>query len=275
MPLPLPSEASPFAAHTDQMGRAVRIPSRPCRIISLVPSQTELLFDLGLDDEIVGLTKFCVHPAGKKKEKTIIGGTKNFRFDVIARLQPDLIIGNKEENYQEGIARLAHQYPVWMSDIKNLAEACEMIERVGRITGRPNAAGGLRQRIQTEFQHLQPPDKIPVAYLIWRDPYMSIGPDTFIHDMLQRCGFRNVFENTTRYPVITPEALIQAAPRLILLSSEPYPFRKKHLQEFAAQFPGAVPKLVDGEMFSWFGSRLQHAPGYFRELLEEVKKELT
>ncbi|WP_342626401.1 helical backbone metal receptor [Belliella baltica] len=113
--------------YTDQLKRKVTIAESPKRIISLVPSQTELLVDLGLGDRIVGVTKFCVHPEGFKEKKQIIGGTKNFHFDKIDQLEPDLIIGNKEENYQEGIEKLAEKYPVWMSDIFDLSDAMEIL----------------------------------------------------------------------------------------------------------------------------------------------------
>lgn len=257
------------------MGRVVQIPPRPHRIVSLVPSQTELLFDLGLEEEVVGLTKFCVHPAGKKKEKTIVGGTKNFRFATIDQLQPDLIIGNKEENYQEGITQLAEKYPVWMSDIKNLPDALLMIRQVGLITGRAKEAAHLVQEIEQELSALQPVSPtVEVAYLIWKNPYMSVGSGTFIQEMLERCGLHNIFGSKERYPAVTPADLALAAPQAILLSSEPYPFGEKHREEFKAICPGAVVKLVDGEMFSWYGSRLRHAPRYLRGLLEELGQEI-
>ena len=254
------------------MGRVVQIPSRPRRIISLVPSQTELLFDLGLEEEVVGLTKFCVHPAGKMKEKTIVGGTKNFHFDVINELRPDLILGNKEENYQEGIEQLAGKYPVWMSDIETLSDALSMIRQVGQLTGTEEKANQLGQKIQREFDELRPLFSAEVAYLIWKAPFMAVGSGTFIHEMLQQCGLQNVFRHTSRYPVISPADLAQAAPQAVLLSSEPFPFKEKHREEVQTLCPGAVVTIVDGEMFSWYGSRLRHAPRYFRGLLEELEQ---
>lgn len=259
----------------DQMDRTVRVPSQPRRIVSLVPSQTELLFDLGLGEEVVGLTKFCIHPAGKKKEKTIVGGPKNFHFDTIAGLEPDLILGNKEENYEAGITKLAGQYPVWMSDIQNLADALEMIRQVGAVTARLTEAENLIRKIRQEFASLRPQRLIPTAYLIWRNPYMSVGADTFIHGMLQACGLQNVFSQEVRYPEITLETLAKTAPQVILLSSEPYPFQLKHLGEFQTACPGAVVRLVDGEMFSWYGSRLQHAPAFFQNLRAELQEEIV
>jgi ABC-type Fe3+-hydroxamate transport system substrate-binding protein len=255
----------------DQMGRTVSLADIPQRIVSLVPSQTELLFDLGLEDRIVGVTKFCIHPKEKVKQKTIIGGTKNFKLEKIDELKPDLIIGNKEENYEEGIAALQEKYPVWMSDIYTLDDALEMITQVGQLTGTEAKAQELAQGIATGFAELPPAQPaIPTAYFIWRKPYMAVGNDNFIDHLLQRCGFSNIFADQPRYPEISPEQLQAANPKLILLSSEPYPFQEKHFAEFKQMCPQAKIKVVDGEMFSWYGSRLLKAPSYLQGVIKEV-----
>lgn len=252
---------------TDQMGRRVAVPFPPRRIVSLVPSQTELLFDLGLGERVVGVTKFCIHPPEARQSATIIGGTKNFDFDKIAELKPDLILGNKEENYQEGIEQLSAQFPVWLSDISNLPEALDMIRRVGFICGRREQAEQLAGQIATSFQLLPAAaELVPAAYLIWRKPYMVAATGTFIDDLLQRAGFRNVFSHLSRYPEVTAEQLAAAAPRRVLLSSEPYPFSEKHVAEFQTICPDAEISIVDGELFSWYGSRLQHSAAYLRNL---------
>lgn len=259
----------------DQMGHEITLPDLPQRIISLVPSQTELLFDLGLEDRIVGLTKFCIHPEPQVKQKAIIGGTKNFRFDAIDELQPDLIIGNKEENYKEGIEQLQQKYPVWMSDIFTLEDALQMMQQAGQLTGTEAKAQQLIQGIQMGFNSLQPTQPhISTAYFIWRKPYMAAGSHNIIDHMLQRCGFHNAFADLARYPEITPEQLQRANPEIIFLSSEPYPFKEKHVAEFQEMCPQAVIKIIDGEMFSWYGSRLLHAPSYLQQVIEEVKQEL-
>ncbi|MCL4868425.1 MAG: ABC transporter substrate-binding protein [Anaerolineae bacterium] len=251
------------------MGRELTVPSRPQRIISLVPSQTELLFDLGLAAVIVGRTKFCLHPTAKVRQKPSVGGTKQFRFDLIDQLQPDLIIGNKEENYQAGIERLAAQYPVWMSDITNLAQALAMIRQVGKLVDRKGPAEQLAAAIEKEFAtlpRLSRPRR--VGYFIWQNPYMVAGQSTFIHDMLDRCGFVNPFaeEGSGRYPELTPDQIRAANLDLILLASEPFPFAEKHRQMFLTQFDCPV-HLVDGEMFSWYGSRLLLAAAYLQQLI--------
>jgi len=259
---------------TDQMGYQVEIPLQPTRIISLVPSQTELLFYLGLSDKVIGLTKFCIHPPEEVKGKAIIGGTKNFNLEVIQQLQPDLIIGNKEENYPEGIAALQQHYPVWMSDINSLSDALDMIARIAAITDTEQKGNKLLHTIKTSFDNLSVVNNIRTAYFIWRKPYMAVGSDTFIHEMMNSAGFCNVFAPLSRYPVITSEMLQAANPQLILLSSEPYPFQEKHLAEIKQLCPEAIVKLVDGEMFSWYGSRLQYTPAYLRNLQQEILSEI-
>ncbi|GAB3856753.1 helical backbone metal receptor [Hymenobacter terrigena] len=255
---------------TDQMGRRVAVPFPPQRIVSLVPSQTELLFDLGLGEKVVGVTKFCLHPAEARTKATVIGGTKNFDFDKIATLKPDLIIGNKEENYQDGIEQLAAKYPVWLSDISNLPEALEMIRRVGFIAGAKESASELATEIEASFATLAAAtnEETPVsaAYFIWRKPYMVAATGTFIDDMLRRAGFANAFAGLSRYPEISAAQLATVAPQRILLSSEPYPFAEKHFAEFQQICPTAKVEIVDGELFSWYGSRLLKSAAYFSQL---------
>ena len=252
---------------TDQMGRRVAVPFPPQRIVSLVPSQTELLFDLGLGERVVGVTKFCVHPAEARTSAAVIGGTKNFNFEKIANLKPDLIIGNKEENYQAGIEQLAASFSLWLSDISSLPGALDMVRRVGLICGVKEKAAALAAEIDTSFAGLATGEtSSQVAYFIWRKPYMVAGSETFIQDMLTRAGFANVFAQFGRYPEISAEQLRAANPERILLSSEPYPFKKKHLPEFQTLCPNAKVEIVDGELFTWYGSRLRKSAAYFRQL---------
>jgi len=268
-----PKNPDESVVQTDQLGRRVAVPFPPQRIVSLVPSQTELLFDLGLGNRVVGITKFCIHPPEARQTATIIGGTKNFDFDKITALQPDLIIGNKEENYQVGIEQLAAHYPVWLSDIRTLPQALDMMRRVGFITGAKNRSEQLATEIAGLFASLVVPQSLTsAAYFIWRKPYMVAASGTFIDDMLGQAGFCNVFASLGRYPEITPEQLRTAAPERIFLSSEPYPFGGKHLAEFQEICPAAKIQIVDGELFSWYGSRLRLSPAYFRQLLANTNQ---
>jgi ABC-type Fe3+-hydroxamate transport system substrate-binding protein len=260
---------------TDQLSRKINVVEKPSRIISIVPSQTELLYFFGLDKEVIGITKFCVHPEKWFREKQRIGGTKTVNIPKIKELQPDLIIANKEENIKEQVEELAQDFPVWISDVNSLEEAYEMIERVGSMTGKQEKATTLLERIKTGFAQLVPRAlKKRTAYLIWKDPYMTVGGDTFINDMLSAAGFYNIFQDRQRYPEITIEDLNQANCEILLLSSEPYPFKQKHIDHIQKQLPGAKILLVDGEAFSWYGSRLLHAADYFQELQKEIDVKL-
>jgi len=241
--------------------------SKPCRIISLVPSQTELLCHLGLDEEVVGITKFCVYPEAWFNSKTRIGGTKTIDIDKVTALQPDLLLANKEENVKEQIEALSAICPVYVSDISSLDDALEMIRQVGLLVNTQARAVETADQILDAFSHLHAGGgKMSVAYLIWRNPYMAAGGDTYISDLMELCGFENVFIDELRYPEITIERLQLEQCDLLLLSSEPYPFKEHHIAELQLQLPHTKIILVDGEMFSWYGSRLLLAPAYFMRL---------
>ncbi|MEQ1744668.1 MAG: helical backbone metal receptor [Saprospiraceae bacterium] len=258
---------------TDQVGRVVNLPVfPPRRIVSLVPSQTELLHALGLEAEVVGITKFCVHPPEWFQGKKRVGGTKTVALEKVLGLQPDLIIANKEENDREQIEFLAERLPLWVSDVRDLASALVMIKQVGAICGRPEAALDLVAQIRQKFVDHRSSVDAPrprAAYFIWRKPYMVAGGGTFIHAMLEEAGFENAFASESRYPEVSRERLAECAPDVLLLSSEPYPFAEKHVDELRALCPAArAVAVVDGELFAWYGSRLLSAPAYFRQLWE-------
>ncbi|WP_018620093.1 helical backbone metal receptor [Spirosoma luteum] len=238
----------------------------PKRIISVVPSQTELLFDLGLDEEVIGITRFCIYPADKVKQKTLVGGTKTLNINAIHTLNPDFILANKEENTREQIEALQQRYTVHVTDVNTLPDALAMIREVGTLVGKRIEAEALANQIENALLPFPPVPGLTVAYLIWRKPYMVAAAGTFIHAMLEQAGFQNAFAGQTRYPVVSADALKSAQPDLIFLSSEPYPFGQKHVAELQAICPSARIRLVDGEVFSWYGSRLLRASDYFRNL---------
>ncbi len=250
---------------TDQLNRKIYLESTPQKIISLVPSQSELLFDLGLESEVIGITKFCVHPAEWFRTKTRIGGTKNPDLRKIIELSPSLVIANKEENLKEKVEEIAAHVPVWVSDVNNLEDAVEMIKSIGLITGRDEVAAEIISQIESGFKELQL-KPVNACYLIWQEPYMTVGGDTFISDMMKQAGLVNVFEKHQRYPEISIEAIRDSGAELLLLSSEPYPFKQSHADQLKNLLSGMKVMLVDGEMFSWYGSRLIKAPAYFKQL---------
>lgn len=259
---------------TDQLGNEITINYPPKRIISLVPSQSELLFDLGLNTEVIGITKFCIHPIEKFASCTKVGGTKKLRLDVIRDLQPDLIIGNKEENTRSEIEQLMQEFPVWMSDIETLEDSMKTIEQIGQLVDRSPEASYLNHLILAGFTDLQALALTKninkrVAYVIWKDPYLMAGRNTFIDDIMRKIGLTNVID-IPRYPETTFASIADKNCDFVFLSSEPYPFKDKHIEEIQLALPHAKVMLVDGEMFSWYGSRLVKAINYFFHLQDEL-----
>lgn len=258
--------------YTDQCGRKIFIEASPRRIVSLVPSQTELLFDLGLEEEVVGITKFCIHPKKWYQQKRRIGGTKKLDLEKIRELNPDLIIANKEENTKEQIEVLEEAFPVWISDINNLEASFDMILRIGQLCGKHEKAKGIVDEIKVGFDNLKPFKRtISCLYFIWRNPYMVSSSRTFISSILERCGLANLaVELGDRYPEVTEEEIDKLKADIHLLSSEPYPFKDKHVKEMEKKFPGKKAILVDGEMFSWYGSRLRNSAEYLQNLQGKI-----
>lgn len=251
----------------DQLQRKIVLDGVPQRVVSLVPSQTELLIDLGLEEKLAGITKFCVHPEYLRKTKKVVGGTKQVHLDRIKDLQPDLILCNKEENTPEMVEALEKIAPVHVSDINEIEDAFEMMFQYGQLFNREELANTMVDSIRKKISALKEINKDKptkkVAYLIWQDPIMVAGKSTFIDTLLQLNNFENVYRED-RYPVTSLEELKERKPDLILLSSEPYPFSEKHIEFF--ENTGAEIKLVDGEYFSWYGSRLLDAIEYFKNL---------
>lgn len=255
--------------YRDQLGRQIELKSYPKRIVSLVPSQTELLFDLGLQDEVVGITKFCIYPDSWFRSKTRVGGTKQVDFEKIKALNPDLIIANKEENTQEIVEACEQIAPTWISDIYTFEDATDMIEQLGALTGKKVQAEELLTCIRKEFSDLAlrpPSSSVPsVKYYIWSKPDFVVGKHTFIDQMLKCAGFQNAI-TSERYPEDDPAV----HPDFIFLSSEPFPFKEEHLQQFQQNYPNSKVVIVDGELFSWYGSRMRLAPAYFKKLRESL-----
>ena len=251
------------------------LPGPALRTVSLVPSITATLHALGLDAQVVGITKFCVHPAGWLSQKQVVGGTKNLHHDRIARLKPDLIIANREENVAEQVLALAEAYPVWLTDVATLGQSNQMIRQLGKLTGTTRRADLLAGQIEAGFASLAAmaaplhhSSNLPaVLYFIWRKPWMVAGCDTFIHDIITRTGFTNMMEHLNRYPQLSAEQLAGLKPAQVWLSSEPYPFGQQHIAELRELLPLAQFRLVNGEYFSWYGSRMLSAVPYLASLL--------
>ena len=260
----------------DQLQREITF-EKPLRcIVSLVPSQTELLVDLGLEENLVGITKFCVHPVHLLKTKPSVGGTKGVNFKKIRELQPDIILCNKEENTAEMVEELEKIAPVHVSEVIEIKDALELIEMYGVLFNKKETAETLVNNIEkkiNDFKNLLPIN-LKVAYLIWRKPWMVTGNNTFINSLLKFNGWENAFaQREERYPVIELEELNVAAPDLILLSSEPFPFQEKHKKEIENIYKGTIA-FVNGEYFSWYGSRLLAAIEYFGQFQKQLSSSL-
>lgn len=261
----------------DQIGKHHSFEAVPKRIVSLVPSQTELLVDLGLEDSIVGITKFCVHPFHLKSTKTIVGGTKTIKFDKIKALQPDIIICNKEENTQEIVEQLSEICSVWVTDIYTISDNNKMIADFGAIFNKRTNAQKWIDKINFGYQDFQnfikdkKEDK--AAYFIWANPYMVAGNNTFINELLKLNKFKNIYESKEgRYPEIELKKMrLEGDPDFVFLSSEPFPFKDEHAFEIGRFTHHAKTVFVDGEMFSWYGTRLVKAFEYFKLLHQKIK----
>ena len=246
----------------DQMNRFVTLSERPKRIVSLVPSLTELLHYFSLDREVVGITKFCVHPKEWFDSKVRIGGTKNINLNRIRELNPDLIIGNKEENTESDIEALSEDFPVWMTDIDGFDDALKMIKGLGTVLGKETFSVRMVDMLHKSYENLGGIGKgKKVLYLIWDEPTYIAGTSTYIGSIIEKLGFVNDCQ-IERYPSI--EVVHPCDPDYVFLSSEPFPFKSKHIEKYKKQFPNSKVILVDGEMFSWYGSRMLLAMEYFK-----------
>lgn len=257
---------------TDQSGREVSVPRDPRRIVSLVPSQTELLCDLGVGGRVVAITRFCVHPARQLQNTPSVGGPRDPSLERIALQTPDLIIGSKEENDRSSVECLSERYPVWLSNVRDLLGALAMIRAIGSLVAREAGAESLAEKIAERFEHLPRRRRaLRTAYAVWWQPLIVAGADTLIDDLLSRLGLRNVFgASSQRYPRVSLAELAEARPELVLLPSEPYSFSATQLPTLRRACVGARLMFVDGEMFSWYGSRLLLAGEYLRGFAKQL-----
>lgn len=275
----------------DQLGRVVTIENFPKRIISLVPSFTELLFDFGLIEEIIGVTQYCIEPKEKVASITKIGGTKKLQIDLIKRLSPDLIVASKEENDKDQILQLESLFPIWIADIINFDSSIAAIKSLSEITNKVQkgekiveGSFNVKSIIGKEFCNSMLFNK-KVLYFIWRKPYMVVGRDTYINSILEILGFRNcVLElnlsngpsnKSLRYQTISEGELKTMTPDFVFLSTEPYPFHEKHFPEFMDMFPNSQIIKVRGDIFSWYGSRFYKSLDYFLEFKQNLIQKLN
>lgn len=260
----------------DQIGREITLKSTPKRIVSLVPSQTELLCNLSLENELVGITKFCIHPYHLKSTKTIVGGTKKVDYEKIKALEPDFILCNKEENAFDMLPELEKIAPTYFSDVTNLNDSIDLILHLGSILNRRTESDNLAHKIEFKLadfkQFIKDKPTRKIAYFIWANPWMVAANDTFINEMLTLNKFENIYADMSRYPKVEINRIRHDGdPDVVILSSEPFPFKDEHAMEIGNYANRSITVFGDGEMFSWPGSRTLLAFDYFKELHKKLE----
>lgn len=255
----------------DHLDRTVTYSFPPKKVISLAPAITDTMYSLGLEKEIVGRTRFCIHPHDKVEQALNIGGTKDIKLDRIHQLKPDLIIAEKEENTKEIVEELEQHYPVFVFEVQTVDDAFRMIDDLGHIVDRQEEATRLIEKIKALFIEIPHAKGKRVAYVIWKRPYMVVGKHTYIQSLLEKMGFINPFSTFEgRYPVVTECDLKDAHLDYLFLATEPYPFRQKDIAPMADLLPGVQSMIVDGEMF-WYGVKMIEAVPYFKRAFTDLE----
>ncbi len=249
---------------TDHLNRTIELKSKPKRVVSLVPSITETLAGLGLEKNLIAVTRFCRYPPDVVEQLPKVGGPKNINLEKISALKPDLVIAVKEENDRSQILELSEQVPVVVFDVNTIEDSFDMLTRLGQIFDVEKVA----KRWVTSITEKTTGFKTSISnhkalYLIWKKPWMAAGTDTFIGSMMQLAGFENIIEG--RYPEINGKEFDKA--HIILLATEPYHFTETHRKQLATEFPDKKVVLVDGEMFTWYGTHMLKALDYFEQVI--------
>jgi ABC-type Fe3+-hydroxamate transport system substrate-binding protein len=252
----------------DHLGREVEFSFPPKRIISIVPGITDILYALDLENEIVGRTRYCIYPKDKVKQAKTVGGTKRIKMDQIRELEPDLIVSEKEENTKEIVAQLEKEFPVYVCEVQTLDDTFNIIEDLGKVTDRQKVSEKLQSEIRKAIQSLPSVHGKKFAYVIWQNPYMVAGSDTYITSLMEKMGFINAFAGYEgRYPEVSEDDFRNEDLDFIFLATEPFPFQEKHIQHFSELFPDVEVRSLDGEMF-WNGPRIIEASSYFNKVFQ-------
>lgn len=269
------------SAYYTQM-QEIPVEQPPKRVVSLVPSLTETLFDLGVGDMLVGRTDYCVYPLGKVTPIPTVGGTKTPRIAEIIALKPDLVLANQEENRKKDVEALQSAgIPVWVTTPKTAQEAFNLMWNIMYLFDNTSMVPRVRlieytyDRLNLMAQDLEVRDPLKVFVPIWLNPLMTINADTYVHDVLRLCGGTNVFaDHEGRYPIVTWEDVVSRQPDVILLPSEPFAFGEEHLALFEAlDVPASHSQrihLVDGSHLTWHGTRLAYAMNTLPTIIRPV-----
>ena len=236
----------------------------PERIVSLVPSLTEALFVFGAGERVVGRTRYCLWPPRAVGRVPTVGGTKKVDVDRLLELEPDLVVAVKEENSRENVQKIQDAgVPVFVGAPESVEGALWLLRELARAVEAPRAESSLGpvERVYRRLREGRGREEARRVFVpIWKNPYMSVGSDTYAHDVLETCGGENVCGGSTRYPVFTLEEVEAAQPEIVLLPDEPYPFCAEDVEEFyALDIPAAHTDrihLVDGKLLTWYGPRM-------------------
>lgn len=252
----------------DHLGRQVVLPKKPQRIISICPAITSTLFEIGAGETVIGRTEYCIFPKDQVEVVPVIGGTKQVDFEKIRQLKPDLILAEKEENTKVIVKTLEKEFPVFVFEVQSLEENERFITDLGKLTKQEEQAAHLLENVKQAFQGIPNFSNETAAYMIWQEPYMVVGHNTYINSVLKTLGFINPFtDRKSRYPIIQLEDIVQANLQYLLLASEPFHFTEEHRNYFSNILPNTTVLNVDGEMF-WYGSNSVPGFQYIQQLFE-------
>lgn len=263
-----------MSSYKDTTGYEVVFNDAPGRIVCLVPSLTELLFDIGLGSEIVGITDFCKYPATRVKAIPRTGPPLTTDVDAVRSLQPDLIIASAQENANDVILTLRKDFPVWVADVRTLSDALDTIRTLGEITDKSQNAHWLASQIDRRFKEFNAewsmPRPVKVLYLSSVAPVTIAGENTIISNILEATGFKNIFLQSGVYSV-NEISDIPVSPEVIIVPDF-VPIHDNTLQRIRSAFPKARCYFADQLQMSGYGSRLLRTPNYLRELFSDIPK---
>ena len=253
----------------DDLGRKIDFERPPETVVSLVPSLTKTLSDLGLGEKLAAVTRFCKYPQELVQTLPKIGGPQKVDTQKILGINPGVVLSVKEENNREQVLQLAEKIPVVVFNIRNIDDALRMITTLGRLFSVETKAHTITSRIKKGLANtVFPTKRLTVLYLIWKKPWMAAGKDTFIGSMLQAAGFENLANG--RYPEVNETMMRRAS--VIMLATEPYPFKEAERKQLAERFPRQKVLIVEGEIFTWFGSYMLNAASYLTKLIEKLQQ---
>lgn len=256
--------------HTDALGHTFEFSAPPKRVVSLVPSLTEVLFDLGAGASVAGVTSFCIHPPQARETAAVVGGTKNPKVDVIRQLAPDLVYMNLEENLKRHAEAIREFAPVFVTEPKKVADVESLILQLARIHAREREGDAIVSRLAAALEEVRrKARRFTFAVAIWKNPWMWCGGDTYVSNLVAEAGGLNVFAGQTRYPTLQAEDVVREhRPEVIFLPDEPYLFTDDDAADLRAKTGARVVGPFAGDLFTWHGTRTVEGLAFLRDFLD-------